>query len=117
MNRITLLALAVLWLWILVLAGCNKSENTSKEENVLVPEIEDTTLSNDAKTSLTLEDLENIEETNFPKSYVFSEYNMDENQNCINGALSILFGDVNTIKLIDLYTKVKYNYYKENMLW
>lgn len=45
-----------------------------------------------------------------------AKYNMDENQNCINGALSILFGDVNTIKLIDLYTKVKYNYYKENML-
>lgn len=40
-------------------------------------------------------------------------YNMDEDTDCINGTLSILFGDVNTVKLIDLYTKVKYQTIKE----
>jgi hypothetical protein len=37
-------------------------------------------LSADAKTSLTLEELEGIEEANFPKSYTYSTFNIAENQ-------------------------------------
>lgn len=37
-----------------------------------------------------------------------AKYNYDEDRNIINTPMSILVGDVNIIRLIDLYTKVKY---------
>jgi len=80
MSRVTFWALVILWLWALVLTGCNKSENIPVEEKNSNPSVEDSTLSKDVKTSLTLEELENIQEINFPKSYAFSVYNIDENK-------------------------------------
>lgn len=47
--------------------------NTLDDENV------DFVLPEWAKTSLTIEELEDLEETHFPKSYFFSTYNMKEN--------------------------------------
>lgn len=47
--------------------------NTIDDENI------DFVLPEWAKTSLTNEELEEIEETHFPKSYFFSTYNMKEN--------------------------------------
>lgn len=87
MKKTTLWLFAILWLWTLVLTGCNKTDKTPVEEEivnpaveqeVLAPEVEESTLPVDAKTSLTLADLENIDETNFPKSYNYSSFNTEE---------------------------------------
>ena len=79
MKKRTLWFFTILWLWALVLTGCNKADKTPVEDEILTPETEETTLPTDAKTSLTLQDLENIEETNFPKSYSYSRFNMEDN--------------------------------------
>ena len=87
MKTKTLWFAAVFAAWALVLAGCNKVENVPVEENldstveqeVLDVTEEDVVLPADAKTSLTIEDLDRIDETNFPKSYTYSTFNMAEN--------------------------------------
>ena len=38
----------------------------------------------------------------------YAKYNMEENKNTLNIRLSALFGDVNEIRLIDMYRYVKY---------
>lgn len=38
------------------------------------------------------------------------KFNFDENSNTINGAMSIIYGDLNIIKLIDPYTNIKYRF-------
>jgi len=122
MKTKTLWLITVFAMWALVLAGCNKTEETISQEEPLndaaqfcidnwgkheivtsetavygectlpdgtvcdewdyyegnCPE-QETSLPADAKTSLTLEELESIEETNFPKSYTYSSFNIVEN--------------------------------------
>lgn len=123
MKTKTLWLITVFAMWALVLAGCNKTEETISQEEPLndaaqfcidnwgkheivtsetavygectlpdwtvceewdyyewrCPE-QEPSLSADAKTSLTLEELEGIEEANFPKSYTYSTFNIAENQ-------------------------------------
>lgn len=65
---------AVLAAWSLVLTGCgNKTENVEEVAIDETPIVEETS---NTKTSLDLGDLISITETNFPKSYTFTKYNM-----------------------------------------
>lgn len=81
MKKTTLWLFAIIWLWTLVLTGCNKSENPSDENQnqATQEEIGYSASSEYTKTSLTIGDLDSIDETNFPKSYSYSSYNMTEN--------------------------------------
>lgn len=54
-----------------------------------------------------------IEYKHLAGKYIYiatAKYNFDEDRDTINGVMSVLFGDVNIIKLIDLYTQVKYRF-------
>ena len=65
---------AVLAAWSLVLTGCgSKTENVEEVAIDETPIVEETS---NTKTSLDLGDLISITETNFPKSYTFTKYNM-----------------------------------------
>ena len=60
------------WSWWVVDVDADYNNQANQDE-----EIEDTTLPEGAKTSLTIEELENIDEEHFPTSYTYTTYNFD----------------------------------------
>jgi len=65
---------AVLAAWILVLSGCNKTENVNEENVGETPVVETA-----QKQSLDLGELIGLIENHFPKSYEYSVFNMTDN--------------------------------------
>ena len=45
--------------------------------------------------------------------FAATKFNMEEDKDCVKGALSYMFSDTNILHMIDLYKKVKYRFRKE----